>query len=70
MKAVKFATQIDSKVAKEIRAFAAESDRSISGIVSEALEEYLQRRRIRPAFRHAMEEVLLEDAELLQRLAK
>lgn len=70
MKAVKFATQIDPKVAKELRAFAVQADRSISGIVSEAVAEYLQRRRLRPAFQSALEEVLSDHEELLRRLAK
>lgn len=70
MKAVKFATQIDAQVAKELRAFAVEADRSISGVVNEAVAEYLQRRRVRPAFRAALEEVLSDHDELLRRLAK
>ncbi len=70
MKAVKFATQIDAKVAKDLREFAEQADRSISGIVSEAVAEYLQKRRIRPAFRSALDEVLADHEELLKRLAK
>lgn len=70
MKAVKFATQVDEKVLKDLKKLAAESDRSISGIVNEALAEYLGRYRVRPAFRSAMAEVLDENAELLKRLAK
>lgn len=70
MKAVKFATQLDAKVIKDLREFAAQADRSISGVVSEAVAEYLQRRRLRPAFRSAMDEVLADHDELLGRLAK
>jgi predicted transcriptional regulator len=70
MKAVKFATQLDAEVAKDLRAFAVHADRSISGIVNEAVAEYLQRRRVRPAFRAALDEVLTDHDELLRRLAK
>jgi predicted transcriptional regulator len=70
MTSVKFATQLDAKVMRELRRYAAESDRTISRIVTEAVAEYLQRRRVRPAFREAMDEVLTENAALLQRLAK
>ncbi len=70
MKAVKFATQLDAQVATDLRAYAAEADRSISGIVNEAVAEYLQRRRVRPAFRAALDEVLSDHEELLGRLAK
>ena len=70
MKVVKFATQIDQRVARELRSFAAETDRSISRIVTEAVAEYLAKYRVRPAFRSAMADVLDENAELLERLAK
>jgi len=70
MKLKKFATQIDERVLKDLKAFADQADRSISGVVTEAVEEYLQRLRLRPAFRKAMDEVLREHSELLQRLAK
>ena len=70
MKAKKFATQIDEKVLKDLKAYVNEADRSISSVVSEAVAEYLQRSRLRPAFRTAMDEVLDEHEELLKRLAK
>ena len=70
MKVIKFATQIDEKVAKDLRQFAQQSDRSISRIVTEAIAEYLQKYRVRPAFRLAMSQVLEENKELLERLAK
>lgn len=70
MKPKKFATQIDEKVLNDLRSFVRESDRSISSVVSEAVAEYVQRARLRPAFRKAMDEVLDDHAELLKRLAK
>ena len=70
MKAKKFATQIDEKVLKDLRSYVDQTDRSISSVVSEAVAEYLQRSKVRPAFQSAMNEVLDEHAELLARLAK
>jgi len=70
MKAKKFATQIDETTLEELRSYAKSTGRSISGVVSEAVEEYLNRARVRPAFRDAMSEVLDDHAELLDRLAK
>lgn len=70
MKAIKFATQIDEKVLKDLKSYANETDRSISSVVSEAVAEYLQRSKLRPAFRSAMDEILDEHEELLTRLAK
>ncbi len=70
MKPKKFATQIDEKVLKDLKSYVNETDRSISSVVSEAVAEYLNRARLRPAFRKAMDEVLDEHSELLRRLAK
>lgn len=70
VKPVKFATQLDAQVAAELRSFAAETERSISKIVTEAVAEYLAKYRVRPAFRTALDEVVTEHAELLERLAK
>lgn len=70
MKPKKFATQIDETVLKDLKSYAKKTDRSISGIVSEAVKEYIAKAQVRPAFRSAMDEVLEEHAELLKRLAK
>ena len=70
MKPKKFATQIDEKVLKDLKSYVGQTDRSISSVVNEAVTEYLHRARLRPAFRSAMDEILNEHSELLQRLAK
>jgi len=70
MKLAKFSTQVDEKVLRELRAVAKETEKSISTLVTEALAAHLQRVRVRPAFRSAMEEVLDEHAEVLRRLAR
>jgi hypothetical protein len=70
MKQKKFATQIEETTLEDLRAYARSTGRSISGVVNEAVGEYLKRASVRPAFRSAMDEVLEEHAELLKRLAK
>lgn len=70
MKAKKFATQIDEKVLRDLKSYVKAADRSISSVVNEAVAEYLERSKVRPAFRNAMEEVMSDHAELLKRLAK
>lgn len=70
MKSTKFATQLDEAVLRRLRRFARDQDRSISRIVSEAVAEYLDRAEVRPAFRRAADEVLEENRELLERLAR
>ena len=70
MKAIKFASQIDEKVLKDLKSYTKETDRSISSVITDAVAEYLQRSKLRPAFRSAMDEVLDDHQELLKRLAK
>lgn len=70
MNAKKFATQIDETVLTDLKVYAKSTGRSISFVVSEAVEQYLQREKVRPAFREAMEGCLRDNAELLERLAK
>ena len=70
MAKVKFASLVDAKVLKDLRSYAAASERSISSLVSEALAEYLAKVSVRPAFHHAMDETLQEHEDLLRRLAK
>jgi len=69
-KAVKFASQIDEDTLKELKSFVKESDRSISSVLTDAVQEYLARVKLRPAFRKAAQEVLNEHTELLKRLAR
>lgn len=70
MKSMKFATQLDETTLEELRAYAKSTGRSISSVVNEAVGEYLNRAQVRPAFTNAMDEVLDEHADLLQRLAR
>ena len=70
MKLKKFATQIDETTLEDLRAYSKSTGRSISAVVSEAVGEYLKKSSVRPAFRNAMDEVLEDHAELLDRLSK
>ncbi len=67
---VKFASQLDARLLKELRRYARETDRTLSSVLGEAVEQYLARAQVRPAFREATDEILIEHAELLERLAK
>ena len=70
MKAKKFATQIDEKVLKDLKAHASTSGISISKIITEAVRDYINKVKVRPAFKSAMDDVINENEELLKRLAK
>lgn len=66
----KFSTKMNAAVLERLRDYAQSSDRSISQIVSEAVAEYLSRVEVRPSFRRAVEEVIRDNEELLQELAR
>ena len=48
MAAIKISSKVDEKVWAELRAMADEQHQSVSGLLTEAISEYLQRRRVRP----------------------
>ena len=67
---VKFASTMDSDLLEALREHAERSGRSISSILENAVAEHLDRVRVRPAFRAAVDQVLEEHDELLARLAR
>jgi hypothetical protein len=69
-KVEKFASVMDGELLQSLRSHAETSGRSISSLLEEAVRAYLDHVRVRPAFRAAMDEVLQEHDELLQRLAR
>ena len=67
---VKFSSKMDEEALEELRAHARDEGRTLAGLLTEAVRDYLATRRVRPAFREAAEAVLVEHDELLTRLAK
>ena len=70
MAAVKISSKVDESAWNELRAFARESHRTISGLLTEAIREYLRRRRIRPAVLQHLEDSMNENEELGRLLAE
>ena len=67
MGAIKISSKIDEAVWRELQALAEESHQSISGLLTEAVREYLKRRRIRPdTLRHLADS--MDDNDELGRL--
>ena len=69
-RSVKFATQIDEEVLKDLKSYAEQCHQTISTVVSTAVSEYLDRARLKLTFYRAMDDVLDENEELLKLLAK
>lgn len=70
MPTIKVSSQVEEKTWNDLKALAAESQQSISGVLTEAIAEYVQRRRIRPSVRSALKESIRENRELGELLAK
>ena len=70
MSSVKISSKMDEAVWDELKAAAEESHQSISGLLTEAVREYLLRRRVRPAVLRYAEQSMEENAELGKRLAE
>lgn len=66
--------KISSKVAKAewaaLQEIAAESHQSISGLLTEAIRDYVRKRRLRPVVLQHLEDSIAENEELGRRLAE
>ncbi len=67
MAAVKISSKVDEKVWSELKELADESHQSISGLLTEAIRDYVQRRRVRPVVLDHLE-ASIRDNERLGRL--
>jgi len=70
MPSLKISSLVDAAAWKELRALARESHRSISGLLTDAIREYVRRRRIRPEVLDHLEDSMNENEELGRRLAE
>lgn len=70
MSAIKISSKIDEKAWKELRELAEESHQSISGLLTEAVRDYVRRRRLRPAVMRHLEDSIKKNEDLGRRLAR
>lgn len=70
MAAVKISSVVDEEVWDELRELVAESNQTISGALTEAIADYVRRRRVRPAVLAHLEDSLEENEELGRLLAQ
>lgn len=70
MPAIKISSKVEQSVWEELKALADETHQSISGLLTEAIREYLRRRRVRPdVFRH-LDDSMAENEKLGRLLAE
>jgi len=70
MKAIKISSKMNEVTWKALQKVSHDTHRSISGILSEAVEDYLKRRTIRADVLRHTDESIQENEELGQLLAK
>jgi predicted transcriptional regulator len=70
MSAIKISSKVDEEVWAELRALAEESHQSVSGLLTEAIREYVQRRRVRPIVMHHLEDSIEQNRRLGELLAR
>jgi len=61
---IRISSRVDEAVWNELRSLARETKRSVSEVLSEAIEEYLARRRARPNVLRHLEDSIRENEEL------
>lgn len=70
MSAIKISSKVDEKVWAELRAMADETHQSVSGLLTEAIREYLARKRVRPEVLQHLERSIDENRRLGELLAR
>ncbi len=66
----KISTIVDEKIWKDFKKLSEESNRPLSGMMTEALDMYLKTKKIRPAFIKAAQESIEQNFKLGKLLAK
>jgi predicted transcriptional regulator len=66
---IKISSKVDPSVWSDLRELAAESHQSISGLLTEAIRDYVRRRRVRPDVLRHLEASIAENEELGRLLA-
>jgi len=67
---IKFSSKVDEEVWKDFKALANESHQQISGLLTEALSEYLQKKKVRVAVLEELEKSIEENEALGKLLAQ
>jgi predicted transcriptional regulator len=70
MTAIKISSKVEEQAWNELKELAEESHQSISGLLTEAITEYLRRRRVRPVVLQHLDDSMDENEELGHLLAK
>jgi predicted transcriptional regulator len=67
---IKISSKVEQAEWKALQDLARESHQSISGLLTEAISDYVRKRRLRPVVMDHLEESIMDNEELGQRLAE
>ena len=70
MAAIKISSKVEQKQWRELQELARESHQSISGLLTEAISDFVRKRRLRPVVLDHLEKSIAENEELGKRLAE
>ncbi len=70
MASIKISTKVDEAAWSALKSLARESHQSISGLLTEAVQDYVRRRRVRPDVLRHLEDSIQKNEELGRRLAE
>lgn len=70
MASIKISSKVEQQQWEELQALARESHQSISGLLTEAIRDYVRKRRLRPVVMSHLEASMYENEELGRRLAE
>ena len=70
MKNIKISSKVDEVVWQDLKALAQERHQNVSGLLTDAIREYVQRKRIRPVVLTHLESSMEQNEELGKLLAR
>lgn len=70
MPAIEISSKVEKRAWDDLRELAAESHQNISGLLTAAIRDYVNRRRVRPDVLRHLEDSMAEHDELGRRLAR
>ena len=70
MAKIKISSKVEQREWEALQALAAESNQSIAGLLSEAVADYVRKRRLRPQVMSHLEDSIVENEELGKLLAQ
>jgi len=70
MATIKISSKVDEAVWQELRELVSDTHHDVSGLLTDAIREYLQRRKVRPAVITHLEASIDENGRLAQLLSR